>query len=112
MTRTANRACTLWSPKRSAAARCPSTSMGRTTFSKSGWLAPGPNVAEALLEGTDPIPRFADLCLASKHLQQRMRADLRDRTHTLIWSWAPQLADLDEETCLVHGDFGKRNDGS
>jgi aminoglycoside phosphotransferase (APT) family kinase protein len=61
------------------------------------------------LEGADAIPRFVDLCLASKHLQPRMRADLQDRTHALVWSWAPLLADLDREACLVHGDFGKRN---
>jgi len=84
-------------------------SIGHTTFSKSGWLAAGPSVAEPLLEGTNPIPRFVDLCLASTHLQQRTQADLRDRTHALVWSWEPQLADLDEEACLVHGDFGKRN---
>lgn len=83
--------------------------IGRTTFSKPGWLAPGPRVAEPLLEGTDPMPRFVDLCLASAHLQKRMPPDLRERTHTFVWSWAPQLAGLDEESCLVHGDFGKRN---
>ncbi|MGA2459249.1 MAG: aminoglycoside phosphotransferase family protein [Terriglobales bacterium] len=84
-------------------------SIGRTTFSKPGWLAPGPNVAAPLLEGADRIPRFIDLCLASTHLQQRMPADLRDDTRALVWSRAPRLADLDEEACLVHGDFGKRN---
>jgi aminoglycoside phosphotransferase (APT) family kinase protein len=84
-------------------------SIGRTTFSRPGWLAPGPKVAAPLLEGTDRMPRFVDLCLASTHLHERMPRDLRERTHALVWSWAPQLADLDEETCLVHGDFGKRN---
>jgi aminoglycoside phosphotransferase (APT) family kinase protein len=38
-----------------------------------------------------------------------MQADLLDCIHALVWSWAQQLADPDEETCLVHGDFGKRN---
>jgi aminoglycoside phosphotransferase (APT) family kinase protein len=84
-------------------------SIGRTTFSKSGWLAPGPNVTAALLEGADPMPRFVDLCLASPNLQQRMQTDLRDRTHALVWLWAPQLRHLDEQACLVHGDFGQRN---
>ncbi len=83
--------------------------IGRTTFPKSGWLAPGPKVAAPLLEGTNRMPRFVDLCLASAHLRERMAVDLRDRTHALVWSWAPQLADLDEWACLVHGDFGKRN---
>jgi|SRR5208282_689486 len=84
-------------------------SIGRRTFSKSGWLAPGPKVAAPLLEGANRLPRFVDLCLESTHLRERMEADLRDRAHSLAWSWAPQLADLDEEACLVHGDFGKRN---
>ena len=84
-------------------------SIGRTTFAKPGWLAPGPNVTAALLEGSDPMPRFVDLCLASTKLQHRMRADLRDRAHALIWSWAAQLRHLDGQACLVHGDFGKRN---
>jgi aminoglycoside phosphotransferase (APT) family kinase protein len=84
-------------------------SIGRTTFLRSGWLAPGPKVAAPLLEGTDRMPRFVDLCLASAHLRERMAVDLLDRAHALVWSWAPQLADLDEEACLVHGDFGKRN---
>jgi fructokinase len=26
-----------------------------------------------------------------------------------VWSWAPRFAQLDDEACLVHGDFGKRN---
>jgi len=84
-------------------------SIGRTTFSRPGWLVPGPEVAAPLLEGTDRMPRFVDLCLASTHLHERMTVELRDRAHALVWSWAPQLADLDEETRLVHGDFGKRN---
>jgi aminoglycoside phosphotransferase (APT) family kinase protein len=84
-------------------------SIGRITFPKSGWLGPGPNVTVALLEGADPIPRFIDLCFASTNLQRRMPADLRDRIHALVWAWAPQLAQLDDEACLVHGDFGKRN---
>jgi len=61
------------------------------------------------LEGAHPLPRFVDLCLASTNLQWRMQADLRDRTHALVWSWAPQLAHLDDAAYLVHGDFGKRN---
>jgi aminoglycoside phosphotransferase (APT) family kinase protein len=83
--------------------------IGRRTFSKPGWLAPGPTVTAALLEGADPNPRFVDLCLASTNLQRRLGADLRDRTHALVWSWAPQLSQLDDAACLVHGDFGKRN---
>ena len=83
--------------------------IGRFRFPKPGWIAPGPTVASPLLEGADPMPRFIDLCLASENLRRRVPGGLRDRTHALMWSWAPQLADLDREACLVHGDFNKRN---
>lgn len=83
--------------------------IGRTIFSKSGWLTPGLLVAAPLLEGPDPMPRFVELCLASPNLQLRIPAGLRDRTLSLVWSWAPQLAGMDRESCLVHGDFNRRN---
>jgi aminoglycoside phosphotransferase (APT) family kinase protein len=83
--------------------------IGRFRFPKPGWLAPGPTVAAPLLEGADPTPRFIDLCLASENLQRRMPPELCDRTHALLWSWAPRLAALDGEASLVHGDFNKRN---
>jgi len=83
--------------------------IGRIRFPKAGWLAPGPSVTEPLLQGANVLPRFVDRCLESRNLQQRMPEDLRDRAHALLWSWAAQLASLDDETCLVHCDFGKRN---
>jgi aminoglycoside phosphotransferase (APT) family kinase protein len=83
--------------------------IGRTTFGKPGWLAPGLRVTKPLLDGADPMPRFVDSCLATENLQQRMPADLRDRTHDLLWSWAASLAALGEEARLVHGDFNGRN---
>ncbi len=83
--------------------------INQITFSRPGWLAPGPVVTTPLMEGPDPMPRFVDWCLASSDLQLRMPADLRDRVHALLWSAATQLADLGEESCLVHGDFSKRN---
>jgi aminoglycoside phosphotransferase (APT) family kinase protein len=83
--------------------------IGRILFPKSGWLAPGPVVTAPLLEGLDPMPRFVELCLSSPKLQLRMPAALRDRTQALVWSWASQLADLNGEAHLVHGDFNRRN---
>jgi len=83
--------------------------IGRFRFPKSGWLVPGPTVGPPLAEGADPMPRFVDACLASQHMLWRMPAELRDRTHALMWSWAPRLAAFDRETCLVHGDFNRRN---
>jgi aminoglycoside phosphotransferase (APT) family kinase protein len=84
-------------------------SIGRSTFAKSGWLAPGPTVTTPLFDGPDPTPHFVDLCLASPNLQRRMAAEVRERVSALLWSRAPQLAELDSQACLVHGDFGKRN---
>ncbi len=83
--------------------------IGRFQFPKPGWLDPGPTVASPLLAGSDPMPRFIDLCLASRNLQARVAAELRDRMHSVVWSAAPRLAELDREASLVHGDFNKRN---
>jgi aminoglycoside phosphotransferase (APT) family kinase protein len=83
--------------------------IGRFEFPASGWLGPGPAVTAALLEGPDPFPRFVDRCLASTVLQQRLPADLCERTHRLGWSRAPELAGVADESRLEHGDFNKRN---
>lgn len=83
--------------------------IGQKLFSKPGWLAPGPSVGAPLWEGSDPMPRFVDTCLASPNLQRRMETHLRARTSALMWSWAKQLRCLDADARLVHGDFGKRN---
>lgn len=83
--------------------------IGRATFDRPGWLAPGPAVTAPLLEGKDPTPRFVDLCLSSMNLVRRMPADLRDGASGLVWRWAPELARADEEARLVHGDFNGRN---
>lgn len=83
--------------------------IGRYTFSKSGWLEPGPTVGSPLLEGADPCPRFVDECLASVGAQQRVDSETRSRVHELVWSWAPRLASLDDERSLVHCDFSSRN---
>jgi fructokinase len=83
--------------------------IGRTTFTHSGWLGPGPAVLHPLLEGSNPVPRFAELCLASPNLNRHMGSALRERTLALVWSHASELASLEDTKNLVHGDFGKRN---
>jgi aminoglycoside phosphotransferase (APT) family kinase protein len=83
--------------------------IGSTSFAKPGWLGPGPAVGAPLLAGKNPTPAFVDLCLTSTILRERMPLNLRDRVSALIWSWAPALASLDNETRLVHGDFNRRN---
>lgn len=83
--------------------------IGRFKFPKAGWLAPGPSVGPPLLAGADANPRFVDLCLTATTLQARVPADLRETTHNLVWLAARELAQLDQESRLVHGDFNKRN---
>jgi hypothetical protein len=83
--------------------------IGRTTFSTSGWLGPGPTLGAPLLEGADPIPRFVDRCLASPPLERRVPLDMRSRIHEVMWSWLARLAGLGQEAHLVHGDFNRRN---
>jgi len=83
--------------------------LGRFTFSKSGWLSAGAAVTAPLLEGADPLPRFVDLCLGSPNFARRVAPGDRSRIHDLVWSWAPCLSAPDEETSLVHCDFGMRN---
>jgi len=83
--------------------------ISRTTFPISGWLGPGAAVGAPLMEGANAGPRFVDLCLASANSQLRLGSKLTDQIHTLVWSYAPQLAALDDERRLVHGDFGTRN---
>jgi aminoglycoside phosphotransferase (APT) family kinase protein len=83
--------------------------IGRITFPKPGWLGPGPAVTAPLLEGTNVAPRFVDLCLASPALERRIPQHLRERASRLVWSRAAEPAVLENESRLVHCDFGKRN---
>lgn len=83
--------------------------LGKFHFSRAGWLSASLAVTASLMEGADPLPRFVDLCLNSANLQRRIRPEVRSRIHDLVWSWAARLFDLDQETSLVHCDFGMRN---
>jgi len=85
-------------------------SIGRIVFPSPGWLGPGPTAKSRLLEGRHgQVPHFVDLCLASVNTQRRMEPELRDRTSALVWSHAAELAFVNDESRLVHGDFGGRN---
>jgi len=83
--------------------------IGRTTFPQPGWLGPGPDVTAPLLKGRNLGPRFVDLCLASANVRARVNARLRNQVSALVWSCATQLASMENETNLVHGDYGRRN---
>lgn len=83
--------------------------ISRFSFDKGGWLGPGPRPTAPLLEGADPIPRFVDACLSSAKLQLRLPEQVRERAHDLMWSSRDAFARIEDECCLVHGDFNKRN---
>jgi fructokinase len=81
----------------------------RIVFPKSGWLAAGLAVTAPLLEGRNAMARFVDLCLASGNLLRRLPPAVCEAVHTSMWSALSELALCEEQTNLVHGDFGKRN---
>jgi aminoglycoside phosphotransferase (APT) family kinase protein len=84
-------------------------SLGHYKFTRRGMLGAGPEVAHQDLNAPNAIPEFIDSCLASRTLQGRLEARVRERVHELAWSRARGLARLQDETCLVHGDFNNRN---
>lgn len=83
--------------------------LGSIRFPTAGWLGAGPAVTAPLSEDTAAYPRFIDLCLNSTNLRQRMGSALRERVRICIGSFAMELANIQRETTLVHGDFGKGN---
>jgi aminoglycoside phosphotransferase (APT) family kinase protein len=85
--------------------------IGKYKFPKPGRLQVGNEltVGPLYMEGPDPIPRLLDLFLQSEHLQQRLDVSLQRKLHDLIWSWADRLRVFDNDSHLVHCDFGSRN---
>ncbi|HEX6719238.1 MAG TPA: phosphotransferase [Pyrinomonadaceae bacterium] len=88
--------------------------IGRFRFSAPGALLSSEAssalvLGERFIEGPDPIPRILDRFLASPVLQRRTSAELIDRLHDFIWSYAAVLPSLEDECSLVHNDFGNRN---
>jgi fructokinase len=83
--------------------------LGRHTFALRGTLGAGPAVTGDYLKGPNAIPEFIDSCLASPTLCSRLDYSVRARVHELAWGRARELARLQDERCLVHGDFNNRN---
>jgi aminoglycoside phosphotransferase (APT) family kinase protein len=85
--------------------------IGKFQFPKPGRLETdnGLSVGALYVEGADPIPRLLDSFFESKRLQQRIDVSLQQRLHDFIWSWADRLRDCDNDSSLVHCDFGNRN---
>jgi fructokinase len=83
--------------------------LGRYKFDRRGTLGAGTAIMDDHLNGTNAIPEFIDSCLASPTLCSRLDDCVRARVHELAWGRARELARLQDETCLVHGDFNNRN---
>jgi aminoglycoside phosphotransferase (APT) family kinase protein len=85
--------------------------IGKFQFPKPGRLQVGNDltVGPPYIEGSDAIPRLLDSFLQSEQLQQRINASLQQQLHDFIWSWADRLRILDNDSQLVHCDFGSRN---
>jgi hypothetical protein len=78
---------------------------GRLQFDEENALT----VGSQYIEGPDLIPRLLDSFLESKHLQMRLAVSVQQELHDFIWSWANQLQIFDNDSYLVHCDFGNRN---
>ena len=85
--------------------------IGKFQFSKPGRLEMDNDlsVGASYMEGPDPIPRLLDSFLESKHLHQRIDASLQQQLHNFVWSWSDRLRAFDNDSHLVHCDFGNRN---
>ena len=85
--------------------------IGRFKFPKPGRLEIDNelSVGASYMSGPDPVPRLLDSLLESKQLQQRIDASLQQQVHNLTWSWAERLRAFDNDSHLVHCDFGNRN---
>ena len=86
--------------------------IGKYQFLQPGLLQTDLNnqlIGDGYSEGPDPIPRLLDLFLQSEDLQRRLDGPFRQKLHIFIWSWAARLRELNNESHLVHCDFGNRN---
>lgn len=83
--------------------------IGRFEFVAPGRLNEDMSVGARYMEGPDPIPCLLDSFLGSRHLQKRIDASLQQQLHNFIWSWADRLREFDNDSQLVHCDYGNRN---
>lgn len=83
--------------------------IGRHRFSAPGWLTGELEVGGAFVDGPSPVLGFIVSCLASPLLRGRLGERLTDRVHGFAEAWAPRLAVVERESCLVHGDFNAAN---
>ena len=87
-------------------------SIGQFEFPKSGRLVTNAQqleVGEPFVEGPDQNTRLLDNLLESPKCQQRLGSMLVDKVHRFGRSWVGRLPSLENESSLVHSDFGNRN---
>ena len=82
--------------------------IGRFTFEKPGWLAPGPTVGRRSSKDATHSPVLSIYAFRPR-IFKGASLGFAARAHTLAWSCAPQFSSLENENHLVHGDFNKRN---
>ena len=83
--------------------------IGKFEFPTPGRLERDLSVGGRYMEGANPIPCLLDSFLASSHLQKRIDSSLQQQLHNFIWSWADRLREFDNDSHLVHCDYGSRN---
>jgi fructokinase len=83
--------------------------IGEFRFDRPGTIGPGLAIGAPLMAGAHPIPTFVEKCLATAEFERRMELRDRSRLREFVWRWSPSLAPLDQESSLVHSDFGSPN---
>ena len=88
--------------------------IGRFEFLRPGWLehtADGLVVGAPLIEGAsdDALPRFVEQCLGAPSAAHRLGASRLEGVRRFMWSRKSHLAELADESRLVHCDYGNRN---
>lgn len=88
--------------------------VGRFQFEKPGRISADETsgklmIGESFLNDSEHITTLVDSFLESPILQQRMGPELSNQLQAFFRAWAPQLLDLNQDSSLVHCDFGNRN---
>jgi aminoglycoside phosphotransferase (APT) family kinase protein len=83
--------------------------IGCFRFCRGGILGPGLAIGPGPVEGADAVPRMIEKFLAVPYAAARLPGATIARVCHFAWARAPQLAALDNESLLVHSDFGSPN---
>jgi phosphotransferase family enzyme len=83
--------------------------IGSFRFERPGPIGPGLAIGPPFVEGPDPLPGFAERCLAAPDLMRRVDAGRRERIRRFTLERAPEARALNEARSLVHSDFNSPN---